>query len=76
LCAWPVKCWTAAGGGCSQTGLAGEVLDRSRRRVQPDLHGHRGRKNDLLDSARRTLHTGADLLTDRQRQRLTALFDT
>jgi len=55
--------------------LAGDALDRCRRRVQQDLHGHRGRKNDPLYRARRTLHTGADLLTDRQRQRLTALFD-
>lgn len=35
----------------------------------------RGRKNDPLYRARRTLHTGADLLTDRQRARLGALFD-
>jgi transposase len=54
--------------------LAGDALDRCRRRVQQDLHGHRGRKEDPLYRARRTLHTGADLLTDRQRQRLTALF--
>ncbi len=54
--------------------LAGDALDRCRRRVQQDLHGHRGRRNDPLYRARRTLHTGADLLTDRQRQRLTALF--
>lgn len=55
--------------------LAGDALDRCRRRVQQDLHDHRGRKNDPLYRARRTLHTGADLLTDRQRQRLTTLFD-
>ena len=54
--------------------LAGDALDRCRRRVQQDLHGHRGRKHDPLYRARRTLHTGADLLTDRQRRRLTALF--
>jgi transposase len=54
--------------------LAGDALDRCRRRVQQDLHGHRGRKNDPLYRARRTLHTGTDLLTDRQRQRLNALF--
>ena len=34
----------------------------------------RGRTGDPLYSARRMLHTGADLLTDRQQQRLTALF--
>ena len=54
--------------------LAADALDRCRRRVQQDLHGHRGRKDDPLYRARRVLHTGADLLTDRQQQRLTALF--
>jgi transposase len=54
--------------------LAGDALDRCRRRVQQDLHGHRGHKDDPLYRARRTLHTGSDLLTDRQRQRLTVLF--
>jgi transposase len=54
--------------------LAGDALDRCRRRVQQDLHGHRGRKNDPLYRARRTLHTGADLLTDKQRTRLSELF--
>jgi transposase len=54
--------------------LAGDALDRCRRRLQQDLHGHRGRSTDPLYRARRTLHTGADLLTDKQRQRLDALF--
>ena len=54
--------------------LAGDALDRCRRRVQQELHGHRGRNTDPLYRSRRTLHTGADLLTDRQTQRLTALF--
>ncbi len=54
--------------------LAGDALDRCRRRVQQNLHGHRGRKNDPLYRARRTLHTGAALLTDKQRQRLSDLF--
>lgn len=54
--------------------LAGDALDRCRRRVQQNLHGHRGRKDDPLYRARRTLHTGADLLTERQRQRLVDLF--
>ena len=56
--------------------LAGDALDRCRRRVQQDTHGHRGRKDDPLYRARRTLHTGADLLTDKQRQRLAVLFAT
>ncbi|MET8361601.1 ISL3 family transposase [Micromonospora sp. NPDC005171] len=54
--------------------LAGDALDRCRRRVQQAIHGHRGMKGDPLYSARRTLHTGADLLTDKQRSRLRALF--
>jgi len=54
--------------------LAGDALDQCRRRVQQDLHGHRGRTGDPLYAARRSLHTGADLLTDKQHQRLQALF--
>lgn len=37
-------------------------------------HKRRGRKTDPLYRARRTLHTGVGLLTDTQRERLTALF--
>ncbi len=55
--------------------LAGDALDQCRRRVQQDLHGHRGRTGDPLYAARRSLHTGADLLTDKQHQRLQALFN-
>jgi transposase len=54
--------------------LAGEAVDVCRRRVQQDLHGHRGRAGDQLYSCRRTLHTGAGLLTDRQTARINALF--
>jgi transposase len=54
--------------------LAGDALDKCRRRVQQDLHGHRGRAGDPLYSARRTLHTGTSLLTDKQKTRLDALF--
>ena len=56
--------------------LAGDALDECRRRVQQDTCGHRGRKGDPLYSARRTLHTGAELLTDKQTQRIEALFDS
>jgi transposase len=56
--------------------LAGDALDRCRRRVQQAIHGHRGRAADPLYRARRTLHTGADLLTDKQQQRLEQLFAT
>jgi transposase len=54
--------------------LAGDALDLCRRRVQQAIHGHRGRKDDPLYAARRTLHTGAGLLTERQTDRLHALF--
>src|SRR5699024_243214 len=39
------------------------------------LHQRRGRKDDPLYKMRRTLHTGTKLLTDRQCERLSALFD-
>lgn len=54
--------------------LAGDALDQCRRRVQQRLHGHRGHAEDPLYRARRTLHTGEGLLTDKQRDRLVALF--
>jgi transposase len=54
--------------------LAGDALNRCRRRVQQRMYGHRGRAKDPLYRARRTLHTGADLLTDKQTERLTRLF--
>ena len=54
--------------------LAGDALDECRRRVQQTLHGHRGRADAPLYRARRTLHTGLDLLTTRQKARLEALF--
>ena len=56
------------------TRLAGEALDVCRRRVQQAIHGHRGMKGDPLYSARRTLCTGADLLTNKQTDRLRTLF--
>ena len=54
--------------------LAGHAVDDCRRRVQLDTRGHRGRKTDPLYACRRTLHTGADLLTDKQKARLATLF--
>ena len=54
--------------------LAGNALDECRRRVQLATCGHRGRKTDPLYAARRTLQTGADLLTDKQKARIDALF--
>ncbi|SJN16926.1 Mobile element protein [Luteococcus japonicus LSP_Lj1] len=54
--------------------LAGDALDTCRRRVQITLHGSRGRKHHPLYQNRRTLHTGANLLTDKQHRRLEDLF--
>ncbi len=54
--------------------LAGDALDQCRRRVQLAIHGHRGFKDDPLYKSRRTLQTGAGLLTDRQIDRLNQLF--
>jgi transposase len=54
--------------------LAGDALDETRRRVQQDTQGHRGLKGDPLYGVRRTLKTGADLLTDKQRDRIAAVF--
>ena len=54
--------------------LAGDALDDCRRRVQQQLHKRRGRKDDPLYKTRRTRHTGTSLLTDRQCDRLSALF--
>ncbi|MBS1673837.1 MAG: ISL3 family transposase, partial [Actinobacteria bacterium] len=54
--------------------LAGDALDVCRRRVQQDIFGRRGMKGDPLYQARRTLHTGAGLLTEKQHARLGTLF--
>jgi transposase len=54
--------------------LAGDALDDVRRRIQQETTGHRGRAKDPLYRARRTLHTGADLLTTKQQERIAGLF--
>ena len=54
--------------------LAGDALDEVRRRIQQETTGHRGRATDPLYRARRTLHTGADLLTAKQQERIVGLF--
>ena len=54
--------------------LAGDALENCRRRVQHDVFGRRGMKGDPLYQARRTLLTGAGLLTEKQQARLDALF--
>src|SRR4051795_12756555 len=50
--------------------LAGNALDEVRRRVQQATLHRRGHKDDPLYRIRRTLLTGTEHLTDRQRQRL------
>lgn len=52
--------------------LAGHAVDEVRRRVQQEIHGHRGRKNDPLYRIRNILHAGAEHLTERQQARLSA----
>jgi transposase len=54
--------------------LAGDALDRCRQRVQQQTCGHRGRAGDPLYGIRRVLRTGTELLTNRQRARLQAVF--
>ena len=54
--------------------LATKVVDDVRRRVQQEIHGHRGRKNDPLYRVQNTLRSGRENLTDRQRQRLAAAW--
>ena len=54
--------------------LAAGKLDECRRRFQRAIAGRRGRASDPLYRARRTLRTGADLLSDTQARRLEALF--
>jgi transposase len=52
--------------------LAGHAVDEVRRRVQQQIHGHRGRKHDPLYRIRNILHAGAEHLTERQQARLAA----
>lgn len=54
--------------------LAGDALDQTRQRVQRETTGHRGRSGDPLYGARKTLRTGADLLTQPQERKLTRVF--
>ena len=52
--------------------LGGQAVDEVRRRVQQDIHGHRGRKDDPLYRIRNILRAGRERLTDRQQARLAA----
>ena len=50
--------------------LGTAAVDEVRRRVQQEIHGHRGRKSDPLYGIRTILRCGVENLTDRQRARL------
>lgn len=50
--------------------LGSQAVDEVRRRVQQEIHGHRGRKSDPLYGIRTILRCGEGNLTDRQRDRL------
>lgn len=55
--------------------LATKVVDDVRRRVQHEILGHRGRKDDPLYGIRNLLRAGEEHLTDRQRARLERAWD-
>ena len=50
--------------------LGTAAVDEVRRRVQQEIHGHRGRKDDPLYRIRNLLRAGQEHLTDRQQARL------
>jgi transposase len=50
--------------------LGTAAVDEVRRRVQQEIHGHRGRKNDPIYGIRMILRCGAEKLTDKQKARL------
>lgn len=52
--------------------LAGRAVDEVRRRVQQEIHGHRGRAGDPLYGIRNVLRCAAERLTDKQQARLAA----
>lgn len=55
-------------------GVATRVVDRTRRRVQQDTHGRRGRKADPLYRSRKLLTIGAERLDADHRTRLAELL--
>lgn len=54
--------------------LAGAKLNLCRQHVQQHTCGNRGRTGDPLYGVRRTARTRQELLSDRQRRRLEAVF--
>ena len=55
--------------------LATKALDQCRRRVQQDIHGHRGRKGDPLYGIRNLLRAAPEHLSDRQLARIAKALD-
>lgn len=55
--------------------LGTRVVDKVRRRVQQELHGHRGRAGDPLYGIRNVLRCGSERLTTKQWFRLLAAID-
>lgn len=56
--------------------LGTAAVDEVRRRIQQEIHGHRGRKDDPLYRIRNILRAGREHLTDRQKTRLQTAFTT
>lgn len=54
--------------------LGTAAVDEVRRRVQQEVHGHRGRSGDPLYGIRNVLRAGAEKLTDKQKTRLDKAF--
>ncbi len=50
--------------------LGTAAVDEARRRVQQEIHGHRGRSGDPLYGIRNILRCGQEKLTDKQKARL------
>ena len=55
--------------------LGTAAVDEVRRRVQQDIHGHRGRRGDPLYGIRNVLRCGVEKLTDKQKARLDKAID-
>jgi transposase len=62
----PAPSWTPSTSSRCATG----VVDEVRRRVQQDIHGHRGRRGDPLYRIRNILRAGQENVNDQQRARL------
>ncbi|PCC49045.1 Transposase [Brevibacterium sandarakinum] len=54
--------------------LVGTKLDETRRRLQTELHGRRGRSGDDLYGIRKTIRTRVGLLSEKQKHRLNTVF--